>query len=54
MPPPRRRRFLQDGNLEAKRAKEEKVITEYVRKPLNDNLKVTDTTKTKRIIVIIE
>jgi hypothetical protein len=36
MAPSRRRRFLERGDLEAKRAEEEKVIAEYGQQPLDD------------------
>ena len=36
MAPSRRRRFLERGDLEVKRAEEEKVMAEYGQQPLDD------------------
>ena len=44
MAPPRRRRFLECDDLEAKRAEEENVIKEYGQQPLDDCLDITPET----------
>jgi hypothetical protein len=45
MAPPRKQRFLQEDNLKAKKAREEKVIEEYSQKPLDDSPDITETTE---------
>jgi hypothetical protein len=44
MAPPRRSRFLEDGDLEAKRAREEKRIEEYNLHPLDDSPDIAEAT----------
>jgi hypothetical protein len=51
---PRKRRFLREDNLKAKKAREEKVIKEYGQKPLNNSLNIAETTKQCRERLIIE
>jgi hypothetical protein len=43
--PPRKQRFFREDNLEAKKARKEKVIKEYGQKPLNDSPNITETTE---------
>jgi hypothetical protein len=44
MASPRKRRFLREDDLEAKKAREEKVIEEYNQKPLDDSPDIAETT----------
>ena len=48
MAPSKRRRSLESGDLEAKRAEEEKVITEYSPQPLDDRPEIAGATAERR------
>ena len=48
MAPSRRRRFLEGGDLEAKRVEEQKVIKEYGQQPLDDCPDIAPATAERR------
>jgi hypothetical protein len=48
MAPPRRRRFLEDNDFKAKRAKEEKRIKEYSLRLIDNSPNIVDITAVRR------
>lgn len=54
MPPAKRRRFLESGDLEAKRAEEERVIEEYSLHSIDDSPDIALDTAERREALMVE